>query len=228
MALDFSKLTGTYNYKQRQSQNLTAEIEDHAKITNEDDLMLIGFGGTISSGYSPQSKSIYPLNPSPAIKQVEYIKLFGIHEVKYQRLDMAAKDSRDLETEDIFQLLDALTAIHNKTCLITTGTYMLPKIAALIKTELPALNKVVGLTGSILPAGFMASDADANVWSAITTVLQTQKQKQHTNLDVQLVFHGKVYEKLDELQTLDLHPPKTQKIVIQYPLSTVKADYQRD
>ena len=79
------------------------------------------------------------------------------------------------------------------------------------------------LTGSILPAGFVARDADANIWSAITA-LDLSEKATSKDLKTHAVFHGRVFSTAKELKKLNLHPKKMQKMVIQYPLSSVPVE----
>ena len=196
------------------------DIKIKFQTFSKEKLLLLGAGGTISSGYTPTDETIVPLSPSPAIKQLEYIKLFGISRSDYNNVDAFAKDSRDIDANDLLLLLKIIYMCPNDRVFVTAGTYLLPKLAYITKLAMKMFksNKVVVFTGSILPAGFMASDADANVWSSITMINYLYKN----NLsDVYLVFHGETYTSEDDLEKLDLHPYSMRKMVIQYPLHTV-------
>lgn len=185
-------------------------------------ILLIGYGGTISSGYTPTKETIVPLHPSPAIKQIEYMNLFGTSNLQFEHADLLAKDSRYITSSDLETLLDVLNLVPHKKILITAGTYMLPKIACAIIDNCHGEHKVIALTGSILPAGFVASDADANIWSALSILnYKAVSSPSDTGVSVIVVFHGRVFEKRQEIQKLNLHPKKMRDLVIQYPLTTV-------
>ncbi|MBI3573730.1 asparaginase [Candidatus Kaiserbacteria bacterium] len=194
------------------------------KKSNKSHILLLGCGGTISSGYTPTYETIVPLHPSPAIKQIDYLNLFKISNIKYDRLDLLAKDSRKIAHADIIELLDLLHRVPNRKILITAGTYMLPKIAKIIALTCKDLKKSIVLTGSILPAGFVASDADANIWSALTVLNHLEAEGLDTKFNVLLVFHGRVFSSVKEFKKLNLHPKAMRKMVIQYPLSSVPVD----
>ena len=215
------KIARDYSFENRGKTNVLLPARKLlSKKFRKSRILLIGFGGTISSGYTPTHETIVPLHPSPAIKQIKYLNLFGISNIPYDRLDFLAKDSREITTKDIAELLDVIHMVPNDKILITAGTYMLPKIAEIIARVCGQLSKRVVLTGSILPAGFVASDADANIWSAITVLNNTQKPP-HKESRIFIVFHGRVFSSVQEFQKLNFHQKKTQKMVIQYPLSVV-------
>ncbi len=220
LAIDPRKLGAAYGFAKR-SASQKAKAKSLVKSSfKKSRILLIGFGGTISSGYTPTKETIVPLFPSPAIKQIDYFNLFKISALAYDHIDLAAKDSRKINEEDLRILLDAIHLASNEKILITAGTYLLPKIAETLFYGCADTKKNIVLTGSILPAGFVASDADANIWSAITT-LNMPDQKVPS---VSLVFHGRVFSTPGELKKLNLHPKAMHDMVIQYPLSSVPVD----
>lgn len=223
-ALHIRKLIDTYSFEKRHRSGKTkAGAAFVRKDFKRERLLLIGFGGTISSGYTPTEETIVPLFPSPAIKQIEYINLFGTSNLKKDSIDLLAKDSRKITDQDAQTLLDILHLVPHEKILITAGTYMLPVISLAILECCQDLHKAVALTGSILPAGFVASEADANIWSAIS-ILNNHPLADVRQLAVMLVFHGRVFKTKEEFQKLNLHPPTLKHLVIQYPLTTVPTD----
>lgn len=68
----------------------------------------------------------------------------------------------------------------------------------------------------MLPAGFSNSDADANIWSAVTILdIYTKYFKEISK--VALVFHGHVYDSKEQIENLDLHPETSKDIILGYP-----------
>jgi hypothetical protein len=131
-----------------------------------------------------------------------------------------AKDSRDINDEDIYLLLDFINTIENRTVLITCGTYMLPRIAYAVYRCANKSAKIIGLTGSMLPAGFTGSDANANIISTLS-LINMHKAKNNYGL-VFVSFHG-VYAEGEDLLNLNLHPTSSQDIVFVYPQTSVPA-----
>lgn len=166
--MDIEKIIKHYRYpynKENVEKILRGGFSDDA-----DTLAVIGIGGTISSGYSPSLETIIPLPSSPAKVAIDKVQRFGINCNRITSIDLFAKDSRDINDEDIYLLLDFINTIKNKTVLITCGTYMLPKIAYCVHRCANDRQKVTGLTGSMLPAGFTGSDADANIISTFALI----------------------------------------------------------
>jgi len=220
--LDIKKIIRSYSFEKRSRSGKTKHAKKYiGRKFKKDRILLIGFGGTISSGYTPTNEMIVPLFPSPAIKQIDYINLFGISKLKYDNIDLLTKDSRMIVNADIETLLDIIHLAPHKKILITSGTYMLPKVALAILGTCRETNKNIALTGSILPAGFVASEADANIWSALSILNYSATVEKGKQLRVLLVFHGRVFETKAQLEKLDLHPEVMSKLVIQYPLTIV-------
>jgi L-asparaginase/Glu-tRNA(Gln) amidotransferase subunit D len=188
---------------------------------SQDHLLLIGYGGTISSGYTPTDETIVPLAPSPAKKSIEFMNAFQNSKLKFDHIPLLDKDSRDVTDDDLYTLFDIIFLSKNRKILITVGTYLWPKITkALFLFSGKIGTKKIISTGSMLPAGFLASDAEANIWSAITLLNFIDHTFSGTPF-VGFVFHGNTYATKESLDTLDLHPKDIENMVIQYPLSTI-------
>ncbi len=211
-------IVSQYSFSDREriwlTKNARSYIDDTFSI---DKILFIGFGGTISSWYSPSNETIVPLIDSPAIKIVEYVNHFGVSGIKYNHIPLLAKDSRMIEDADVFLLLDIIFLSPNQKICITVGTYLGPRIAYILLLLLHELwNKKVVFTGSMLPSGFSSSDADGNVWSAITTLeFYTDYFKESSK--VALVFHGHIYDTKEKLESLNLHPESSKDIILEYP-----------
>ncbi len=218
---DLEKILAEYKGPGEQTLNgLLAKAESSPQkihlLDAEDDFALIHLGGTISSAYSPEQESIIP-GPyhTTDIMLTSLHNAFGINNQRYSSIVPFSKDSRNIVDTDLVYLLDLLSTIQSRRVLITCGTYMLAKVAELIKRANRFDNKIIGLTGSRLPAGFAASDAAPNVLSAITAINVLQKQQ--TKNAVFITFHGEIWDTLEEFRTLDLHPASASKNVLAYP-----------
>lgn len=126
-----------------------------------------------------------------------------------------------IDDEDIYKLLDVIFLCPNQKICITVGTYLGPRVALillLLASELD--NKKVVFTGSMLPSGFASSDADANIWSALTLLEMYTKYFQEIP-KVAIVFHGRIYDSKEEIEKLDLHPERSKDIILEYPDFTI-------
>jgi L-asparaginase/Glu-tRNA(Gln) amidotransferase subunit D len=199
---------------------------DHVKFDNsEKTIALIGTGGTLSSAYSPRNETIIPGRYQAAGIVLNNLKNnFGIIDYTISAIDLFAKDSRDIKNDDLKFLIDFVLSIKNQKILIVTGTYMLPRIAKLLMAIIPSeTQKFIGLTGAMLPLGFLGSDASANI--VATTAILNDRYKSNSDQKIFLSFHGDVYNDIQDIETLDFHPSSFDNKVILYPkASTVDAD----
>lgn len=216
--MDIEKIIKNYRYPHNQ-ENVDKILRGNFN-DDSDYLAAIGVGGTISSGYSPGLETIIPLPSSPARVAIDEMQRFGINQDKVTSIDLFAKDSRDITDEDIYFLLDFISTVKNRTALITCGTYMLPKIAYIVHRCANYQNKIIGFTGSMLPAGFTGSDAAANVISTLS-IINMNKAKNNYGL-VFASFHGS-YAEGEELLKMDLHPPSSSDLVFVYPQTSIPA-----
>ena len=212
------KLVEAYSFSKREESGLTEASQRYIKSTfHASHILLIWYGGTISSWYSPTCETIIPLSQSPVRKSIEYINTFWISDIVFDHIPLLSKDSRNITEDDIYTLFDIVTMVSNSRILITIWTYLGPSIALalfLLKKDFH-LKKIV-VTWSILPAWFLASDAEPNMWSAIS-ILNLISQSQEDISFVWFVFHGHTYSTQGQLETLNLHPKNTEDIVIEYP-----------
>ncbi len=219
---DIHILVEKYSFPDRKKTSLIDRAHAYFDDTfSRDHLLLIGYGGTISSGYTPTRETITPLSPSPAKRSIEFINTFRTSKIEIDHIPLLDKDSREVTDEDLYLLFDAILLAPNTKILITVGTYLGPKITEalfLIREKLG--HKKIVTTGSMLPAWFLASDAEANIWSAVT-LLNFVEQIESDDPFVALVFHGNTFSTLESLGTLDLHPKAIENMIIQYPLNMI-------
>jgi L-asparaginase/Glu-tRNA(Gln) amidotransferase subunit D len=211
-------ITSWYSFFNREKEWLIDVARQYFNETfSAENILFIGYGGTISSGYSPSWETIIPLIDSPAIRSVDYLNNFSISNIEYNHIPLLAKDSRMINDEDIFLLLDIIFLCPNQKICITLGTYLGPRIALILSILSSQLgNKKIIFTWSMLPSGFASSDADANIWSAITTLELYSKYFREVP-KVGFVFHGQVYDTKDQIEKINLHPESSKDIILEYP-----------
>ena len=120
-------------------------------------------GGTIDKIYFDQ-KSTYQVG-EPAIDEV--LKEANVT-VPYQWETILQKDSLDLTEGDRQTIYNTVAADHHRYVIITHGTDTMSQTA--LKLQPLARDKVIVLTGSMMPAKFKASDAVFNIGCAIIAV----------------------------------------------------------
>ncbi|HOO80888.1 MAG TPA: asparaginase domain-containing protein [Alphaproteobacteria bacterium] len=221
MKMDIEALKKTYVKPDKvQAQKILRYVKD---FENEKDrFAFIGMGGTISSGYNPNKESLFPFPCHVSRTLIEDLQgKFGINTDTFASAELSSKDSRDLENADLEALLDFVSSIENERILITCGTYLLTKIAEILIDTDVVQDKIVAVTGSMLPTGFTFSDSGMNIMSAITAVDLAKKHELKPSHNVFVVFHGQVYTTLEEIKALNLHNEATDKLVIEYPLTSV-------
>lgn len=194
-----------------ESTGCKALLSNTSFQNKKDHLAIIGCGGTISSVYSPLHESIHATNHSPIVDLIAALgESFGICEKNITYLPLINKDSRQVSKDDITFLLDFLNSIENERVIVTFGTYGIPMLTKIIADNISRKNKIVVVTGSMLPSAFREQDADVNGLSAITCVntiakmRELEKDREYEPL-VFSSFHGKVFTAV-ESEKLDLHP----------------------
>jgi len=120
-------------------------------------------GGTIDKIYFDQ-KSTYQVG-EPAIDEV--LKEANVT-VPYQWETILQKDSLDLTEGDRQTIYNTVAADHHRHVIITHGTDTMIQTA--LKLQPLARDRVIVLTGSMMPAKFKASDAVFNIGCAIIAV----------------------------------------------------------
>ncbi len=220
---DIEEIIRTYTPPEAGSKralNVAALINEEGFVNKPDVFALIGTGGTLSSGYSPKLERLIPGKYRAAERiLIDLKEKFKIITSNFSSLDIFAKDSREIERDDIILLLDTLHSIKNKRIFIGTGTYMLPLITEiLMRTEIDS-SKIIGVTGSILPIGLPLSDTPINTMSTVTAINQRHALKD-TGVkisNIMAIFHGQIYDSLESIRALTLHPKETDDLVIEYP-----------
>ncbi len=198
-------------------------LMDIAGFKNDrDTLGIIGLGGTISSGYSYAAETIVPGSYAPAAVTLKSLQdMFGVVALPHATIDLSAKDSRQITESDIHDLLDFIDAMHPARVLITCGTYMLPRVAEIIARAPVGADKTIALTGSMLPQGFVHSDAPANIIGALAALDMAAQFAQAENKNVFIHFHGRIFNGLVAIRSLDLHPASSQNVILVSPQASI-------
>ena len=123
-------------------------------------------GGTIDSFYDATKDTVIP-SPHSVIpsflKSLKTYNNFSFHEV-------CMKDSRSINNGDLKKVLNIINKSSSKYFLMTHGTYTMPDNARFLEERLNIKNKIVILTGSMIPiVGFSPSDAPFNLGYAIAS-----------------------------------------------------------
>ncbi len=145
-------------------------------------ISIIATGGTIDKIYF-DAKSDYEVGPPNAI---EVLKQFNL-QIPYTVRSLMRKDSLDLTDADRDIIANAVAADACRKIVITHGTDTMPETARHIIASQAARGKTVVLTGALLPALFIASDAIFNIGCALGTV-QSAKE------GVYIVMNGRVFQ----------------------------------
>lgn len=117
-------------------------------------------GGTIDSHYDGTKDTAVTNKESVLPAYFSSLRLYD--KVTFQVVCM--KDSRALGSKDRNAVLKAIQKTQAKHVLITHGTYTMPDTARYLKKHLGDHDKVILLTGSMIPLiGFSPSDAGFNL-----------------------------------------------------------------
>lgn len=183
-------------------------IDGKKFVDNRNCLALLAFGGTIQSAYVPEAENILPLRFNPALERMNQIrKAFGIAEEEVTGAVVCAVDSRDLSTDHGMRLLQIINTITNQRVIVTCGTHKLSVIADFLNHHFGdgKSDKIIGVTGSMLPPAITTHDGDFNIGGAVAAV-NTLRMLRKEGI-VFAHFHGNIYSG-DQIRDINLHPSR--------------------
>jgi len=125
-------------------------------------IRFITTGGTIDKVYF-DALSQFEIGDS----QIKHILSDGLADFDYEVVPLLQKDSLDMTDEDRNKLHDLIAADDAEHYVITHGTDTMPETAEVL-ADLEG--KTIGLTGSLSPARFKATDAIFNIGMAVAAV----------------------------------------------------------
>ncbi len=153
---------------------------------------LILTGGTIDSYYEGTKDTAIPNEHSVIPKYIKSLKLYE----EFEFTEISMKDSRDLTKSDIKKICETVEKSPHKRIIITHGTYAVPDTARFLEANLKNKDKVIILTGSIIPlVGFSPSDAPFNLGFSIA-------KSQELPNGIYVCMNGKVFSPKEIVKTI--------------------------
>lgn len=116
-------------------------------------------GGTIDSYWEGTKDTVVPYEQSLIPKYLESLKSYHDFETK----QICMKDSRAITQDDMEAVLETIEKSDTDYVLVTHGTYTMSDTGRFLSANLKENDKVVILTGSMLPLEFPRSDAPFNI-----------------------------------------------------------------
>lgn len=121
-------------------------------------------GGTIDSHYDGSKDTAVPNKESIIPSFIESLKLYQ----KTEFTTVCMKDSRELKSEDLQNVLKTINESKHKKIIITHGTYTMPDTARFLKANIERNDQIIILTASMIPInGFSPSDGPFNLGYSI-------------------------------------------------------------
>lgn len=134
-------------------------------MSKVDKIEIIMTGGTIDSTWDGISDTA--VVNSHSIIPSYFKKLIIYPEVKFTEICM--KDSRQINQEDIQNVLQAIEDSEAKKIIVTHGTYTMPDTAKFIEANIVRKDQTIIFTGSMVPLeGFYPTDAPFNLGFALS------------------------------------------------------------
>ena len=125
-------------------------------------------GGTIDSVWSGAHDTVIVSEHSTLPQYFEELGKNLKFPAKFTFTEVCMKDSRQIAEEDRKNVLRTIEESKTTKILITHGTYTMPDTARYIKKNLERKDKIIVLTGSMVPIkGFYFSDGPFNLGFAI-------------------------------------------------------------
>jgi L-asparaginase len=121
-------------------------------------------GGTIDSIWDPTIDTVTPTKRSAVKTYLEHLSKVGKIYIEFKFTQICWKDSRNLTMGDVDKIYKAVAKSQCKKIIIAHGSYTMPDTARFIKNKLGKTNKIILLTGSLIPLqDFQNSDAQFNL-----------------------------------------------------------------
>jgi L-asparaginase len=157
----------------------------------EEKIHFIITGGTIDSYYDGTKDTVVPYEKSII---PDYIKGLKLH-TRTGFTQICMKDSRDLNEEDMANILKTVDESDAKYFIITIGTYCMPDTARYIKAHIKSKEKIIIFTGSMVPLStFANSDAAFNLGFSIAEIF-------HLEPGIYVCMNGRIFSP-DEIAKL--------------------------
>jgi L-asparaginase len=154
-------------------------------------LVFIQTGGTIDKDYPKKTKGYAFEFGEPATSRI----LERLNpSFEYEIVTSCQKDSLEITQQDRFNLVDLIKASKNNKFIITHGTDTMLETAKFIRERIQ--NKLIVITGSMLPERFINSEASINVGAAIAVTNLLEK-------GVFIAMHGIVKPDIDMNRDLE-------------------------
>ena len=151
-------------------------------------------GGTIDSYYEVTKDTVVPLKKSVIPEFIKSLKI----ESNFSFNEICMKDSRSINKVDLNKILNIINKTNSKKIIITHGTYTMPDTARFLEARLKVKDKVIILTGSMIPlTGFSPSDAPFNLGYSIAS-LQTLNSGIYVCMNGQIFTPKEVIKRVSE------------------------------
>ena len=163
-------------------------------MAKKEKIEIIITGGTIDSYFDSTKDSVVPLEKSVVPNFIKSLKM----DDTFNFAEVCMKDSRSLTSEDLNNILESINKSDSDYIIITHGTYTMPDTARFLNANLKTKNKVIILTGSMIPlTGFSPSDAPFNLGYALASV-KTLKSGIYVCMNGQIFLPEEVVKRISE------------------------------
>lgn len=151
------------------------------------DIVFIFTGGTIDSYFDADKGSIVP-HPRSIIPAYIEKRLFLDPRLRFEYIQLCAKDSRDITNADRQQMVQLIHEHPSDRFIITHGTFTLVDTAQFIVQHMPEkMSDRIILTGAMIPLdGYYHSDGHFNLGYAAGSIAQMES-------GVRVCIKGKCY-----------------------------------
>ena len=149
----------------------------------KDSILFIMTGGTLDSFYDG-AKDTVSLNEHSILPQ--YIKSLNLYcNVEFEEICM--KDSRELDAEDLKNILKVIEKTKCKKIIITHGTYTMPDTARYLQANLVRKDQTIIVTGAMVPHVIINSDGPFNIGYTFAEV-------QRLSAGIYVAMNGRIFE----------------------------------
>ena len=151
-------------------------------------MLIINTGGTFNKRYNPIKGELEVPKDSNALEDV----LKHFYNLKYEIKNIIHKDSLKMQMSDREEIVELITNTSYKKILIVHGTDTIKKTAEFLEKYIN--DRVIILTGAMVPYSIDSTEANANLSMSIGYLLSSNKNGIYISMHGLIDTHNRVFK----------------------------------
>ena len=151
-------------------------------------MLIINTGGTFNKRYNPIKGELEVPKDSNALEGI----LKYLHNLKYEIKNIIHKDSLEIQMSDRKEIVELIANTPCKKILIVHGTDTMEKTAEFLEKHIN--DKIILLTGAMVPCSIDSIEANANLSMSIGYLLNSNKNGIYISMHGLIDTHNRVFK----------------------------------